>query len=275
MGSEENERLRVKDRRDDFPVFIHSELDDYGLTPIEFRVYSRLARRAGQYGKHSESVPNMAKEFDVSVRTIQRSLKLLVACALVARHIRPGKTDEYSLNPRSTWRNRMELRATRMEIIRPSGDTTEGGPGGDTRAGGDMREGGEVTPEMGVVMTPETDEGYPTEGTPSEGKPKRKKEDLSPPFSSQRFLSTLSDFEQHRTEIRKPLRPTGRKLLYKNLSRMGEDNAIDAMNKSIANGWQGVFEPNGNENNGSYRQNSKQQAHSGSDFQFKPKSIVR
>jgi hypothetical protein len=29
------------------PIFIHSELDDLGLDPYEFRVYARIARRAG------------------------------------------------------------------------------------------------------------------------------------------------------------------------------------------------------------------------------------
>ncbi len=29
-----------KDGREDLPVFIHSALDDYGLSPVEFRVCS-------------------------------------------------------------------------------------------------------------------------------------------------------------------------------------------------------------------------------------------
>lgn len=149
-------RLRVRDHRNDFPVFIHSELDDYGLTPIEFRIYARLARRAGQHGKHSESIPNMAREFEVSIRTIQYTLKVLVACRLITRHPRAGKTDEYSLNPRSVWRNKSELAAVRVQV-KPSGAT---------------RARGVVQPERGVVVQPEIDEGTPPEGTPLEGTPR-------------------------------------------------------------------------------------------------------
>lgn len=165
MASPITDSFQSKDRRDDFPIFIHSELDDYGLTPVEFRVYSRLARRAGQHGKHSESVPNMAREFDVSIRTIQYALKVLIACRLITRHSRPGKTDEYSLNPRSVWQNKTHLQRTRTQV-KPSGATTEGTQSGATKDGGATGEGGVVQPEHGVVVQPEIDEGTPSEGTP-------------------------------------------------------------------------------------------------------------
>lgn len=165
MASPGNDVFQTKDRRDDFPIFIHSELDDYGLSNAEFRVYSRLARRAGQHGKHSESVPNMAREFDVSIRTIQYALKVLIACRLITRHARPGKTDEYSLNPRTVWQPKAQLEATRAQL-KPSGATTEGTRSGATRDGGATGEGGVVQPEHGVVVQPEIDEGTPSEGTP-------------------------------------------------------------------------------------------------------------
>lgn len=165
MASPETGAFQTKDRRDDIPIFIHSELDDYGLDTVEFRVYARLARRAGQHGKHSESVPNMAREFDVSVRKVQYALKLLILCRLITRHPRPGKTDEYSLNPRSSWRNKSELQRIR-ESLRPSGAPAEGTQSGARRDGGARGDGGVVHPEHGVVVHPEIDEGTPSEGTP-------------------------------------------------------------------------------------------------------------
>ena len=39
-----------KDRRDN-PIYASRELDEYGLTPNELRVYFRIARRAGEEGK--------------------------------------------------------------------------------------------------------------------------------------------------------------------------------------------------------------------------------
>lgn len=92
-----------------------------------------------------------------------------------------------------------------------------------------------------------------------------------PPFGGGEFLSTLENFERHRKEIRKPLKPTGRKALYVQLQRMGESVAVAAMQTSIANGWQGVFEPNGT--NGSHSKNNN--GTSGSDYEFKPKSLTR
>lgn len=172
MAFPETETFQTKDRRDDFPIFIHSELDDYGLNPVEFRVYSRLARRAGQHGKHSESVPNMAREFDVSIRTIQYALKVLIACRLITRHARPGKTDEYSLNPRSVWQNKTKLQETRARL-KPSGATTEGTRSGATGDCGATREGGVVQQEIGVVVQPEIDEGTPSEGTPIKAEERR------------------------------------------------------------------------------------------------------
>jgi hypothetical protein len=150
------DELSVKDERSDFPIFIHSELDDYGLTPVEFRVYGRLARRAGQKGLAYESVARMAKEFGVSVRTVQRVLKLLIACGLIKRNARPGKTDLYSLNSRKLWQDKEKLPATRAKLF----------PRREIRGSGATTEGVVVTPEHGAVVTPETYEGYPIEGNP-------------------------------------------------------------------------------------------------------------
>jgi hypothetical protein len=174
-------RVKVQEGRDDMPIFIHSELDDYGLSLIEFRVYARLARRCGKAAA-SESVPNMARDFGVSDRTVQRALRLLVAARLIAEERRPGKTTLYTLLPRPAWAPALSLPALRTEdkageVVTPetgvvagvvtsqpgvSGDTTEGGqkPGGDT---GDR---GVVTPQRGVGVTPETDEGSPLGSPP-------------------------------------------------------------------------------------------------------------
>lgn len=154
----DNDRAEIKDSREDLPIFIHSALDDYGLSAIEFRVYARLARRCGR-GSAFESVPNMAKDFEVADRTIQRSLKVLVKANLISETIRPGKPTLYILNPQKVWHSQKRLKAIREEVFnkRVTGDTT---------TGGDMRDGGVVTPQHRVVVTPQTDEGTPSEGTP-------------------------------------------------------------------------------------------------------------
>lgn len=73
-----------------------------------------------------------------------------------------------------------------------------------------------------------------------------------PPFSSPEFLAALSDLELHRKEIKKPLKPTGRKQMYRDFAEWGEEISITAIRKSISCGWQGVFKPAENKNgNGS------------------------
>lgn len=93
--------IDVKDKRN-LPIFIHSELDDYGLTPVEFRVYARIARRAG-HGTAEESVPNMATACQVSVRTVQRSLQSLVDKGLLSKTERNFATTQYVLRPVHEW----------------------------------------------------------------------------------------------------------------------------------------------------------------------------
>jgi len=66
------------------------------------------------------------------------------------------------------------------------------------------------------------------------------------PFDSPAFLEALADYEQHRKEIGKTLRPQGRKALYKDLAAFGERGAIQSLRQSIAKGWTGVFAPRGN-----------------------------
>ena len=168
--------LRVQEGRDDFPIFIHSELDDYGLTCVEFRVYGRIARRANGGGRHLESAPHMAAEFGVSEATIRRALKLLVLCNLVSKEVRPGKSTVYRLLPKREWAPRETVDASRERVLYRE---TESKPPLSPQTGVVLspemgvvegsrvtRDGGGVSPQTGVVLSPETDEGSPSEGTP-------------------------------------------------------------------------------------------------------------
>jgi hypothetical protein len=66
---------------------------------------------------------------------------------------------------------------------------------------------------------------------------------LALPFASPEFAAAWSDFVKHRTEIKKKLTPTATKQLFANCTKWGEQAAIESIRKSIANGWQGIFEP--------------------------------
>ena len=56
------------------------------------------------------------------------------------------------------------------------------------------------------------------------------------------FRATWAEWIAHRIEIKKPMKPLGAKKLLKSLAEGGERKAIESIDQSIANGWQGVFE---------------------------------
>jgi hypothetical protein len=65
------------------------------------------------------------------------------------------------------------------------------------------------------------------------------------PFESEAFRETWELWRKHRTEIRKPLKPTATNQQLTKLKEMGEQRAIAAIKHSIGNGWTGIFEPTG------------------------------
>ncbi|MBE9038180.1 helix-turn-helix domain-containing protein [aff. Roholtiella sp. LEGE 12411] len=91
-----------EDGRDDLPIFIHSELDDYGLNPYEFRVYAHIARRAGHLGAF-ESIKNMAQFCRMSEGKVKQALRQLIHYGLVSRESRVGTSSVYKLSPKSQW----------------------------------------------------------------------------------------------------------------------------------------------------------------------------
>jgi len=64
------------------------------------------------------------------------------------------------------------------------------------------------------------------------------------PFLSEEFTKAWADWEQHKKEKRDKLTPTAVKKQFKKLAVMGETRAIAAIEHSIANGYQGIYEPN-------------------------------
>ena len=83
-------------------AFIHSALDDYGLSPAEFRVYGHISRRAGS-GVAFAAVASMARVCQLHPQTVRKALKLLVKRGLISRETRPGMTPFYRLTPMWHW----------------------------------------------------------------------------------------------------------------------------------------------------------------------------
>jgi hypothetical protein len=63
------------------------------------------------------------------------------------------------------------------------------------------------------------------------------------PFESEAFRKAWEEWKQHRKEMRKPITPLSVVKSLGDLRNMGEARALEAINHSIKNGWQGIFEP--------------------------------
>lgn len=61
----------------------------------------------------------------------------------------------------------------------------------------------------------------------------------------QRLQSLWQSFAKHRREIKKPLTPEAARRTLAKLESWGVERAVAALEHSISNGWQGVFEPQG------------------------------
>lgn len=83
-------------------LFVHSALDDYPLTPEEFRVYAHLARRAG-HGDAYPAVASIAQKCRMHEDTVRRCLQNLIAFKMLEAHERKGRTTLYTLTKFSKW----------------------------------------------------------------------------------------------------------------------------------------------------------------------------
>jgi len=169
-----------KDRRDN-PIYASRELDEYGLTPNELRVYIRIARRAGEEGKCWESIPNMARAIGLGESTVRRCCQILALARLTSEQPIEGWTTERRINPISRWKNKAELPGIRdivlrnedkrAPVTRDRGITralvTADGPPLSSETGAP------VSPQQGLPLSPQTVEGIPSEGIPIEVNPSK------------------------------------------------------------------------------------------------------
>jgi hypothetical protein len=87
---------------------------------------------------------------------------------------------------------------------------------------------------------------------PKRREEKRREEKGGNPLPLFRFPATLDteafreiwqEWTDYRKELRKPYTPRGKQAALAKLSTMGEARAIAALHYSMAQGWQGIFEP--------------------------------
>ncbi|MGY8644304.1 MAG: helix-turn-helix domain-containing protein [Verrucomicrobiales bacterium] len=77
------------------PIFVRSEIDDAGLSPSEFRVYARIARRGDCY----ERVGSIAKGCLLHPDTVRKAVKKLKSLRLISIRPRPGFSNKMRILP--------------------------------------------------------------------------------------------------------------------------------------------------------------------------------
>lgn len=104
-------------------IFVHADLDLYGLDPYEFRLYAHIARR----GKCYSSLETLANICKMSVRKAQYGLKSLEKKKLIEKTVRHGRTDIFQLTPRSEWKEaensdklQNEREKVKASLLRPA-----------------------------------------------------------------------------------------------------------------------------------------------------------
>jgi hypothetical protein len=70
--------------------------------------------------------------------------------------------------------------------------------------------------------------------------------DLPASLRTESFIAAFADWMQHRKEIGKSYKPLGLKTLISQLAEWGPEKSIASIRRSIANGYQGLFEESGN-----------------------------
>ncbi len=161
-------------------LFIHGELDDFGLEMAEFRAYCHIARRAGDKGECFASIYTVSKVCRMHPQTARKSIRNLIASGLIQATERPGRTTIYRLAQVSQWK------ATPTKMIHPY----------------EKDRGVSVSEGRGTKMI----EGYPYEDsidevTPSEVTPLK----VIPSLSKKRFVPpTLDEATEYAKERGKP-----------------------------------------------------------------------
>jgi len=140
-------------------LFVPSDLDDYGLDPYEFRIYSRIARRGGINGESWESISHMARGCCMSVRRAREAVHLLEAAGLVDNIERPGQTTIRRITPRSKWVSLECLSELRKQIASYKSPKTS------------KNVQGVLAQDTPLPLAQKIDEGIPIEGILTEGYP--------------------------------------------------------------------------------------------------------
>lgn len=91
-----------KSKRELQPIFVHSETDELGLSPFEFRVYGHLARRAGE-SVAWPGIRSVARICRMTKSRVSGAIKELLRRGLITGRFEPKRRSYFHIAPRSRW----------------------------------------------------------------------------------------------------------------------------------------------------------------------------
>lgn len=119
-------------------IFVHSDIDDLGLSIYEFRIYAHIARRAGD-GDCFPSIDSIANHCKCSVDTSRETVQRLIAYGLISRQDRPGNSSLYRLTSVKEWNRELvgtlESKSTIRKRAKKQATPTGLGEGSNTPLG--------------------------------------------------------------------------------------------------------------------------------------------
>jgi hypothetical protein len=167
----------------------------------------------------------MAKACRMHPQTVERALKTLVSLRIISKEVRPGQTSIYRPLPPSSWltANHTENNGWVLKSGRPK---IMGGTSPKQIAGTHPK----------VIPTKCLPEGSPIKAIQSAV-------EIPVSLSTDEFKASWAEWLEYRRLKKKRVSPPAAKKQLATLAAMGTARAIAAINHSIANDWQGIFEP--------------------------------
>ena len=100
----------LQDQNEFNVIFVHSKLDDTGLTPYAFRVYCHIARRANRAKSAWPGIGSIAKICEMSESTARRAIQELEDrdMLMVQRCAGINYTNLYTLTSTDQWKEKKE-----------------------------------------------------------------------------------------------------------------------------------------------------------------------
>ena len=170
------------------------------------------------------SFETLAKKCGISRSTIVRAIKDLVKAGLVTKENRPNSSNLYHLN------------------LKYLSDTEEAHS--DTSTVSEEHHGG-ITETPKPIKNQSVTNQLTKEGEWGVEETKAKKVELPKALNTSAFKAAWSSYLQYLREIKKPPpTPSSVKQKWAEMAKWGHDQAINAIEQTIGNGWKGIFEPN-------------------------------